>query len=92
MMAPVTSSEEDAWLPESLAVNQAEDPEITEFRDLLIQFPDRRPTWSEIEGVYEFSKICWTMWSEFRVEDNVLYRESFNPVTQDKEKRVVLDA
>ena len=40
MVAPVTSNEEDAWLPESLAGNQAEDPEIAEFRDLLIQFPD----------------------------------------------------
>ena len=90
MVAPVTSSDEDARLPEALSVKQAEDPEITEFRDLLVQFPDRRPTWSEIERVYEFSKICWTMWSEFCVKDNVLYRESFNPVTQAKERRVVV--
>ena len=30
------------------------------------------------------------MWTEFCVENNVLYRESFNPVTQVKEKRVVV--
>ena len=92
MVAPVTTVDEDVWMTESMAEKQAEDMEIAEFRDLLFQFPDRRPSWAEIEGVYEFSKICWTMWSEFCVIDNVLYRDSYNPVTQTKEKRVVVPA
>ena len=51
MVAPVTSIDEDAWLPRSLAAKQKEDLEIAEFCDILNQFPDRRPSWSEIEGV-----------------------------------------
>ena len=56
MVAPVTTVDEDVWMIKSMAAKQAEDMEIAEFRDLLSQFPDRRPSWAEIEGVYEFSK------------------------------------
>ena len=90
MVAPVTVEDEDEWSPTSLATRQLEDPEIAEFRELKKRNPDRKPTWSDLEGTFESSKIMWTMWSEFRLIDDVLYRETYNEVTQDKESRLVV--
>ena len=90
LVAPVTIEGDELWSPESLTKKQSEDPELAEFCDLLKQYPERKPTWTELEGAYESTKILWTMWSEFRFVNSVLYRETVNTVTQEKELRLVV--
>ena len=90
LVAPITVEEVNDWCGDTLKIRQAEDPEVAEFCDLLTRFPDRKPSWSEMDGYSEFSKILWSMWSEFRIKGDVLYRESINPETQDKELRLVV--
>ena len=57
MVAPVTVENDDEWSPVSLAARQLEDPEIAEFRKLKKRNPDQKPTWSDLEGTFESSKI-----------------------------------
>ena len=90
IVAPVTEEDVDRWSPESMQVLQKEDPEIVEFCDLLKQFPDRKPTWSELDGSSEFVKILWTMWTEFKMVEGVLYRESVGVVSGLPELRLVV--
>ena len=65
-------------------IKQNKDPEIAEFRDLLLQFTDRKPFWVELNGYSEFTKIRWKMWAEFVIKDGLLYRETTNVNTQEK--------
>ena len=81
---------DEEWTADQLKVQQMSDPDIAEFRDLMFRFPDRRPLWSELDGCLEFVKILWTMWSEFTLKDEVLYRETIDPITQDKFLRLVV--
>ena len=83
LVAPVTMEDSDDWSKPSLEESQGRDPEIAEFCDLLKQFPDRKPTWNELKRHSKAVKILWTMWSEFKFEENVLYRKVIDPVTQD---------
>ena len=69
---------------------QLKDPDIEEFCRLLENFPDRRPPWNELEGVSEETKIMWTVWNEFEVVNDVLYRRSVSPVTKDVDLRLVI--
>ena len=89
LVAPVTIEETERWTPEFLSEEQSKDPEIMEFRELLAQFPDRKPFWSELEGSSEFVNILWTMWTKFQVIENVMYRVTNNPVTQEVEECLV---
>ena len=90
LVASVTLEGDDDWSPETLVVKQNENPEIAEFRELLLQFTDRKPYWSEPDDCSEFAKILWTMWTEFVIKDGVLYRETTNVDTQEKEVRLVV--
>ena len=89
-VAPVIEEVQDDWSPETMKLKQLQDPEISEFRQLLLNNPDHKPKWSELEGVTEYSKILWSMWDEFRLVNNVLYREAVSPVTREKEMRLVV--
>ena len=91
-VAPVTEDVTDVWSSANLRLKQEEDPGIRETKRLLENFPDRRPLWSELEGVPEDTKIMWTVWSELRIIDGVLYRASSSPNAQGQEKRLVVPA
>ena len=90
LVAPVTIEESELWTPAFLKEEQSKDPEVSEFRDLMLQFPDRKPFWSELEGLLESTKILWTMWTEIRVIEDVLYRITTDPVTQEERKQLVV--
>ena len=90
LVAPITVENTDDWSRETLKICQTEDPEIAEFCDLLKQFPDRKPSWSEMDGHSEFAKILWSMWFEFVLKEEVLYRETISLDSQEKELRLVV--
>ena len=73
-VAPIATEDGFDWSSDAWRTYQAKDTEISEFVDLFKQFPDRKPTWAELEGYSEFTKIMWTMWSEFVIRSDVLYR------------------
>ena len=52
-IARIDGTVEDDWSPMELSKQQREDPEIAEIRELLMKFPDKRPTWQELEGISE---------------------------------------
>ena len=90
MVAPVKEQEPKSWSQETIKEGQSRDAEIVEFLDLMSRIPDERPTWTEIEGLSEFTKILWIMWSEFKVIDGHLYRDSINRLLQEQEIRLVV--
>ena len=90
LVAPVVEDVPDEWSNETMKILQGDDLEIAEFCSLLHQFPDRKPYWSELDGCSEFVKILWTMWSEFKLVEGVLYRESVGVVSGEKELRLVV--
>ena len=90
LVAPVTIEETEQWSSTFLKEEQSMDPEISEFRELLMQYPDRKPFWSELEGLYESTKILWTMWTEFQVNEGVLYRVTTDSVTKEERRQLVV--
>ena len=52
-VAPVKLEVVDVWSSANLQLKQEEDSGIREIKRLLENFPDRRPLWSELEGLPE---------------------------------------
>ena len=90
VVAPVKEDTLMDLSPEKIKELQLIDPDIEEFFRLLQNFPDRRPSRNELEGVSEETKIMWTVWNEFEVVDDVLYRRSVSPVTKNVDLRLVI--
>ena len=90
VVAPVKEEEILDLSPDAMKDLQLKDPDITEFCELMRNYPDRRPSWKELDGLSEETKIMWRVWNDFEMVDDVLFRRSVSPVTEDIELRLVI--
>ena len=90
VVAPVKEEGPVDLSPAAMKDLQSKDPDIIEFKELMQNYSDRRPTWHELDGLSEETKIMWSVWSEFEVVNDILYRRSVSPVTKDIDLRLVI--
>ena len=90
IVAPVKEEEHVDLSPAAMKDLQFKNPDIIEFRELMRNYSDRRPAWHELDGLSEETKVMWSVWSEFELVDDVLYRRSVSPVTKDVDLRLVV--
>ena len=63
-----------AWNIDLLRSQQNQDQDISAFKALLLKYPDERPGRKIISRESGDVKLYWTLWDDFCVENDILYR------------------
>ena len=64
------------WSIDRLRDEQGRDPDISSFIKLLQKYKGERPGSDIIAPESQDVKLLWTMWDEFFIRDDILYRQA----------------
>ena len=62
------------WTLEKLKTEQDCDPDIQSFKQLLLQYPDRKPAAKMISAESKYVKIFYSNWDQYYLEKDILYK------------------